>query len=446
MKAALATIHPDVRAYHDEFQQGNWAKRGPGFVREARRESMRMLAEKGWPDPASDLWRHSPTRALTATHFAVSAKPARVVTEAEVAPYRIAETHELVFIDGHHAPAFDRSFPLPHGSVVQPLSQSLARPTDTLEMHLARHAGDDGLVALNTAFFEDGGFVQVAPNTQLSAPVHLLHLATEPHAPTASHLRHLIVAESGSECTVIESYVGLPSGDAGLTTAVTELVAAAGSHVHHVKLQRENIHAHHYGTLSIRQDRDAVVDDHLLSVGAAMARNHAEVVLGSSGSEVHLNGLFLATGQQRVDNPTRIDHAVAHTTSRELYKGVIDGAAHGAFLGMVQVRADAQKTDSGQQNRNLLLSPQATVDTTPQLEIHADDVKCSHGSTIGALSKDSLFFLRSRGLGPEEARLMLTKAFAHEVIGQAPQSVRPLMDQLLTQWFACRSVSGKVAP
>jgi Fe-S cluster assembly protein SufD len=243
----------------------------------------------------------------------------------------------------------------------------------------------------------------------------------------------------------VESYVGLASPDAGLTTAVTELVAGAGAHMQHVKLQRENLHARHQAVLAVRQDRDAVVHDHLFSVGAASAVNGIDAILGSPGGELHLGGLFLATGTQKVECPTRIDHAVPHTTSRELYKGVLDGAARGSFLGSVKVRADAQKTDSGQQNRNLLLSDQALMHSVPQLEIHADDVKCSHGSTIGQLDPASLFFLRSRGIDPEHARLMLTQAFAQEVIDQMPEPVQPLLHDLLGQWFACRKVSGATA-
>jgi Fe-S cluster assembly protein SufD len=255
-------------------------------------------------------------------------------------------------------------------------------------------------------------------------------------------VRHLILAGPRSQATIIESYIGLPSGSPALTTSVTELVAGEGAHIQRAKLQRENLHALHLGHLAIRQDRASVVHDNLLSIGAQLARNELDGILGMEGSELHLNGLFLATGTQHVDCPTSVDHAVPHTTSRELYKGVLDGRSHGVFLGSVKVRADAQKTDSMQTNRNLILSTGALMDTTPQLEIHADDVKCAHGSTIGQLSKDALFFLRSRGIGEEEARLLLTKGFAHEVLERFPAPIRPLADSLLEQWFACRKAWG----
>jgi Fe-S cluster assembly protein SufD len=429
MKAVTATAPSGVQA---TFHGGGWAKRGPGFLREARQQAIATLAAAK-PDVGLDTFR--PVDG-----------PAREVGPAEVEPYRLAGAIELVFVDGHHVPALDRNTAGLRGLKAMGLAAALQKPTEDLEHHLARHAdADDPLVALNTAFIQDGGFVQLPRNAVVAEPIHLLHLATEPRTPTACHLRHLVVAGAHSQATIVESYVGLASPDAGLTTAVTEVVAGEGAHVSRVKLQRENLHALHHSIVAIRQDRDAVVRDHLFSVGAASARQAIDAILGSPGSEVHLGGLLLATGTQRVECPTRIDHAVPHTTSRELYKAVLDGAARGTFLGSVKVRADAQKTDSAQQNRNLLLSDAALMHSVPQLEIHADDVKCSHGSTIGQLNPESLFFLRSRGIDPEHARLMLTQAFAQEVIDQMPAPVQPLLHDLLGQWFACRKVSGATA-
>ena len=441
-QAQTAQTAPPHQAYVDEFAAGKWAKRGPGFVREARSQAMLAFTKAGFPSTREEAWKHTSVREIARTHFRPVTTPARSLAEAEVAPYRIPGAVEVVFVDGHHVSGLSLAPDLPDGVIVQPLSAAMAKPSEELELHLARHAGDDPFVALNTAFFQDGALVAVAPGVALAHPVHILHLSTEPHAPTASHVRNLLLFGAGCEALVVESYVGLPSGDASLTTAVTELVAGPGAQVRHVKLQRENLHAFHLGRLAIRQDRDAVVQDLLFSVGAALSRNEVEGILGGQGAEVRLGGLFLGTGRQHVDCTTRIEHAVPHTTSRELYKGVLDGAAHGVFLGNVKVQARAAKTFAEQTNRNLLLSTQAAVDTTPQLEIHNDDVKCSHGSTIGQLSKDALFFLRSRGIGEEQSRLLLTQAFAHEVIESAPTPLRLLLEGLLTQWFACRKVQG----
>lgn len=437
-QAVTKTIHPVQQAYLDAFKAGGWDKRGPGFVREARESAIAAFAESGFPSPKAEAWKHTPLRELTAAAFMPADGPTRPVAEGEVAPYRIAGAIELVFVDGHHAPALDGLV----DELVQPLSRALAKPTEDLEAHLARHAGDEPFTALNTAFWQDGGYVRLPADEVVVEPIHLLHVSTGPVAPTASHVRHLVLAGARSAATVIESYVGLPSGSPALTTSVTELVAGEGAHIRRAKLQRENLHAFHVGHLAVRQDRASVVHDNLLSIGAHLCRNEVDGLLGMQGAELHLSGLFLATGSQHVDCPTLVDHAVAHTTSRELYKGVLDGRSHGVFLGSVKVRADAQKTDSMQTNRNLILSAGALMDTTPQLEIHADDVKCAHGSTIGQLSKDAMFFLRSRGIDEESARLILTKGFAHEVLERFPASIRPLSDGLLEQWFACRKTWG----
>ncbi|MEA3190635.1 MAG: Fe-S cluster assembly protein SufD [Thermoplasmata archaeon] len=445
MTARQATVtNPPAHApYVAEFKAGNWARRGPEFVREARAAAIAQFEAGGFPTTRLEAWKHTSVRPITLQHFRPLPGPARAVAEPEIAPYRIAGSHELVFVDGHFVSGLSLLGDLPRGLTVQSLAASLARPSDALEHHLARHADNDApFVALNTAFLQDGGVVVASPGTLAESPVHLLHLSTEPRSPAASHVRHLVVAGAGAQLTVVQSFVGLPSGDPSLTTAVTELVAGPGAHVSHVRLQRENPHGFHVGHLAIRQDRDAVVRDFLFSVGAALSRNEAHAILGAPGAEIHLDGLFLGTGNQHVDCPTYIDHAVHHTTSHQVYKGVLDGAARGVFLGNVKVRADAQKTNADQTNRNLLLSTRALVDTTPQLEIHADDVKCSHGSTIGQLSKDATFFLRSRGIDEEHARLMLTQAFAAEVLEKAPPRLRTLLDGLLAQWFACRRVQG----
>jgi Fe-S cluster assembly protein SufD len=437
MKATTqeAVPHPYVDAF------AGWDKKGPGFLREARREAMQAFRRQGFPTTKDEAWKHTSVREVARTHFVPATGAMRSLTEAEVDPYRIPGAIELVFVDGHHQSGLSR-LGLPRGVRLSSLAGALLQPGERLERHLARYAGDEPFVALNTAYFQDGALLEVEKGTLVEDPIHILNLCTEPRKPTASHIRNLLLFGESSEATVVESHVGLPSGDAALSTVVTELVAGAGAQVRHVKLQRENLHAYHVGRLAVRQDRDSLVQSLLFSLGAALSRNEVDCVLSQPGAETHLNGLFLATGRQHVDCPTRIEHAVPHTTSRELYKGVLDGYAHGVFLGNVKVAAGAAKTLAEQTNRNLLLSTHAAVDTTPQLEIHNDDVKCSHGSTIGQLSADALFFLRSRGIGEEAARLMLTQAFAHEVLETAPEGLRGMMDDLLAQWFACRKVQG----
>lgn len=357
------------------------------------------------------------------------------LTEADVSPYRIPDTHEVVFVDGHHAVSLDRRTDLPG---VSTFAMQAKNPSELLEMHLGRHAGEDGMVGVNAALATDGLVIDAEPGAEMEPTIHLLHIATGT-APVSHHLRNVIVAGSRASVSLVESYVGLAGPHATTTTAVTEIAAGAGAHVGHVRLEREGLHTAHHAHTAARLDRDAVLRHLTVALGAKTADVSFTGVLGGEGSEIQADGLLLATGSQSTSMTTLMEHDAPHTTSRELVKAVLDGNAHGTFLGNVKVRPDAQKTNAEQTNRNLLLSTGARMDSTPQLEIEADDVKCSHGSTIGQLREDALFFLRSRGLGPEQARLLLTQAFAEEVLARGPPSLRGQLDQLLTQWFACRS-------
>ncbi len=405
-----------------QFTAGGWAKKGPGFVRELRQAGI-------------DAWDAAPTTSLP-QHPLVAPHAA---TEADLVPYRLAHAIEAVFVDGAFNAALSHLTDAPRG-LFTPLSAALAKPTDLVEMNLGRHAGDEGAVALNSALFSDGAVLDLEPGLVVDAPIHLLHLSTGAEA-ASHHVRHLIVAGSRSAATIIESYVGLGAA-ATLTTAVTELVADRAAHIRHATLQRETLHAEHHGKLAIRVGPAAVVTETGLVVGALRSHRTVDAKLEAEGAETQLDALLLGTAAQDMSLPTFVDHAAPHTTSNQLVKAVLDGKAHGSFVGNVVVRGVAQKTNAAQTNRNLLLSDGARMDTTPQLEIHADDVKCSHGSTIGQLSADALFFLRSRGIAVEPAKLILTQAFAHEVIERAPQVLRPTLDSLLTQWFACRRVPG----
>jgi Fe-S cluster assembly protein SufD len=230
-----------------------------------------------------------------------------------------------------------------------------------------------------------------------------------------SHPRNLIVVGTGGRATIVESYVG-PGRDAYFTNAVTEIEGGPGAIVEHYKVQRESEAGFHVATVQARLDRDAGFDSYNVSLGGALTRNDINAVLDAEGVQCRLDGLYVASGRQHVDNHTCIDHARPHCGSRELYKGVLDGASRGVFDGRIIVRPDAQKTDARQVNKNLLLSEEALVDTKPQLEIEADDVKCSHGATIGQLDEDAMFYLRSRAISEEAARNLLIQAFVSEVI------------------------------
>jgi Fe-S cluster assembly protein SufD len=314
------------------------------------------------------------------------------------------------------------------------MGEALAHDGRGLEEHLTRVAGPDQNVFadLNAAFVEDGACVFIEPGRREAAPIHLVFLSTNPAGdPTVSHPRVLVVAGRGSQAQIVESYGG-PDGEACFTNAVTEVVVGDGAVLGHTKLQREGLSAFHVATLAATLGRDARFSSHAISLGGALVRNDINVVFDAEGGECVLNGLFMATGTQHVDNHTRIDHAKPHGSSRELYKGILDGRARGVFDGKILVRRGAQKTDAHQTNRNLLLSKEALVDSTPALEILADDVKCKHGSTTGQLDAAALFYLRSRGIGEAAARSLLTYAFASDVVRQIPvEAIRASLDRHL---------------
>src|SRR5262249_41723876 len=307
----------------------------------------------------------------------------------------------LVFVNGRFQGELSK---LPRGIEVGSLAATMQSGHATAEQHLARHAGykDHAFVALNTAFLEDGAFIEVPKETVLEQPLHLVFLSV-PTGPVVSHPRSLIVVGRDAQVSVVESYFGF-SEKTYFTNAVTEIVAGENAIVEHYKLQQEQEQAFHVSTLQVHQERASSFTSHSISLGGALVRNDVNTVLDGEGAESTLNGLYIGKGAKRVDNHTTIDQAQPHCSSREIYKGILDGKASAVFNGKIVVRKGAQKTDAKQTNKNLLLSEDATINTKPQLEIYADDVKCTHGATIGQLGEESVFYLRSRGIGQEEAR------------------------------------------
>jgi Fe-S cluster assembly protein SufD len=301
---------------------------------------------------------------------------------------------------------------------VQSLGEFLESTPAALEPHLGRIAGADSVFAdLNLALGADGAIVMVADRAVVDQPIHLIFLSTAGASPSMSHVRTLIVAGRGSQSSIVQTWAGA-DGARYLSTAVTEILLENDSIVDHYRLQQEGGAAFHVSSLHARQQRGSRFTDHGLLLGGALSRHDVNVRLEGEGAECSLDGLFLAGGSQHVDAHTVIDHARPHGTSRELYNGVVDGKGRGVFHGRIVVRQDAQKTNAHQANHNLLLSRESLVNSTPALEILADDVKCKHGSTTGQIDPQSLFYLRSRGIGEDAARAMLVYAFAAEVIGR----------------------------
>jgi Fe-S cluster assembly protein SufD len=390
----------------------------PSWLHSIRQAAIDRFTEFGFPTTRQEEWRFTNVAPIAKTSFQLADFDSKTVTAQTLQQLTFGQwkCHQIVFINGHFSPKLSSLESLPKEVLVQGLETLLTSGSEKLEPHLTRYASweEHAFVALNTAFIEDGAFVYIPKGTVLEEPIHLLFISTGNEQPTVSHPRTLVVAEANSQAKIVESYVGL-EGSVYFTNAVTELVAGENAIIDHYKLQRESADAFHVATLQIHQKRSANVSDFSLALGGVLARNDLNVVLHGEGAECALNGFYMVRGRQHVDNHTRIEHAKPHGTSREFYKGILDEHARGVFDGTIVVRPDAQKTDAQQTNKNLLLSTDALVNTNPRLQIFADDVKCSHGATIGQLDADALFYLRARGISLAVAREILTYAFASDI-------------------------------
>jgi len=405
-----------------------------GWLRERRTAAISRFVEKGFPGPRDEAWRHTPIGPLTRNRWEPAAPSAPPAAEAlaALAPPEMSGLR-AVLAGGRLVPELSR-LDGGRGVEVQGLASALRSRPDELEPHLGRIAGDDAnaFSELNTAFAVDGVVITVEPGAVLEDPLHVIHVAApDEGSAVLSCPRLLVVAGRGSQCRVVETYLG-PSGAPHLTSAVTEVVVGDNASVDHYKLQREDPGAFHVATLAARLGRDARFADRSFTLGAAIGRNDIDVRFEGEGGECRLDGLFVVDGERLSDTHSRVDHARPHCSSHEHYKGVLDGRARGVFHGLVVVRPGAQKTDASQMNRNLLLSREALVHSTPQLEILADDVKCRHGSTTGQLDPAALFYLRSRGIGETEARSLLTWAFASDIVLGLPV---PALRETLTGYL-----------
>jgi Fe-S cluster assembly protein SufD len=380
----------------------------------------------------------------------------------------------LVFINGHFSRQLSTLEGLPKGVKAGSLAEALASDGKTLERHLTRYATDyreHAFVALNTAFLEEGALLEIPKGVVLEKPIYLLYVSDPSELPTVSYPRNLIIAGRDSQASIVEGYIslgGVPrrwetaatgagpeqrrsettATGAGseqrrsqtaatgvyFTNAVSEIAVGEGAVLEYHRIQQESERAFHFGRLQFHQERSSNLATHSIALGGALVREEVKAVLDGEGAEATLNGLYLVTGRQHIDNQTTLDHAQPHCSSREVYKGVLDGESSAVFNGKIIVRKDAQKTDSKQSNKNLLLSEKAIIDTKPALEIYADDVKCTHGATIGQIDPEAVFYLRSRGIGRQEARELLTFAFANDVLERI--KYEPLRERLREGLFA----------
>ena len=437
----MTAVTQEMDGYLKEFSRfepqvagREWAPFHP-----VRRAAIGRFAELGFPTTQDEDWRFTNVAPIVKTAFAFSAAGGVDPARRDLDPFSFGgpEVCRLVFVDGRYSSRLSSLSKLPGGVVASSLASALTMYPELLEAHLARYADfhSDAFTALNTAFMEDGAFIHIRRGTVLEEPIHLLYVSTRTAVPLIVHPRNLIVAGEDTQAAVVEDYVSL-GDDVCFSNGVTEIVVGQSGVLSHYLVERENPQAFNVSTLRIQQGRSSNVTSHSVLIGGALVRNNVHPVLAGEGGECLINGLFMATGRQHMDNYMRVEHASPHCDSRQFYHGILDGSSRGVFHGRIVVHKDAQKTDAKQTNRNLLLSENAQIDTKPQLEIYADDVKCTHGATIGQVNEEAIFYLRSRGIAKEAARAILLFAFAQESLQRMKsQPVRRHMEDLVSRWL-----------
>jgi Fe-S cluster assembly protein SufD len=404
------------------------ADAGSAWLRALRMRAVERANELTVPTVRDEEWRFTDLSPLYRIAFRPATSAGRL-EQSRIAAFMIPEAGtRLVFVDGRYSASLSQVH-AQDGVTVANLAHGSTCAEAVAETHLAKLASIDGdaFAAVNSVFLHDGAVIHVGRNRAVSAPIHLLFVAVS--QDRAVYPRVLVVTEAGAQCTVVEDFVGVADG-AYLTDAVSEIVVAENARVSHVKLQRETLAAFHIANTSVRVSHGGHYAAWSVALGARISRHNLSVEQVGEGTEFSIDGLALISGRQLADTHSSIDHAHAHGRSRQLHKTVVGGGAHAVFNGKILVREGAQQTDSAQQSRNLLISDKAHVDTKPQLEIFADDVKCAHGATVGQIEADELFYLKSRGLSDTAARNLLTYAFAAQVIERIP--VKFLVDQLQT--------------
>jgi Fe-S cluster assembly protein SufD len=417
-------------------------RRDPAFgaagLGPAREAAFARFLAQGFPSTRQEEWRHTNVGPIAHTDFVRA--PHLDVPAAAAAPFLFAGEipHRVVLVNGRWSAALSSAATLPAGVTVRSLRDALVATPGLAETLTAEQPGQTPFVNLNAAFFEDGVFIDIAPKTVVTDPIHVVSLSS-PGAHSAMVCPRIVVrAGELAQAFIVESYAGLP-GAGVFTNAVTHVDVAAGASIDHVKLQREQPTTFHLASMFARVDRAGVFTSHAMTLGGRIARNDLSATLAGDGAECTLDGLYIADGDALVDTHTSIDHAMPNCPSHELYKGILTGRARAVFNGKIIVRQDAQKTNAKQTNKALLLSDDAQVNTKPQLEIFADDVKCTHGAAIGQLDEDAMFYMQARGISFQDARNLLIHAFAGEVLDRVKEDVvrekaLRLLEEKLSLW------------
>lgn len=412
----------------------------PEWLRALREQGMSRFESLGFPTTKNEDWHFTSVAPISDRNFRTAVtRPANISSDGSIAGmvaradlerfnFGQPQWHTLVFVNGEFSENLSSYAGLGPSVRVSSLADAIRSGTGRPERHLGKIAAFEQhtFTALNTAFIRDGAFIELQADAVVEQPIHLVFVS-EGAGEAAIHPRNLIVAARHSRATLIESYVSIRDS-VYFTNAVTEISLGEGARLDHHKIQRESEAAFHVGTIEVSQGRNSEYRSFSFAVGGSLARTNIYTTLLGDAATCTLNGLYLADGTQHIDNQTKIEHVAPNCPSHEVYKGILDGRSHGVFNGKVYVHPEAQKTDGKQTNNNLLLSSTARVDTKPELEIFADDVKCTHGATVGRLDEMAMFYLNTRGIGPDSARMLLTYAFAADVLESI--ELEPLKKQL----------------
>ncbi|MCB2156331.1 Fe-S cluster assembly protein SufD [bacterium] len=407
----------------------------PSWLTEIRKVAFERFAALGVPTRRQEEYGYTSLDPIAEKPFSVTGTTA-AVTADKLTPflYGDLEAHLLVFVDGRYQPELSKIGDLPAGVTVKSLMDVLTNDADSIRPHLAQYADYQSyaMIALNTALMTGGTFIHLPAGVKVETPIHILNLVVGGDQPTSSQTRNVLVAEDDSSATIIESWIGTGNAQT-FTNTVLEAAVGANTDIDHYKLQREHVeNGYHYSSLYVTQGDNSRFRSHSFAMGGALVRNDVFGYLDGEGIDCIFNGLLIGTGKQHIDNFMQVDHAKPNCDSHELYKGILDDNATAVFRGRIHVHPDAQKTDAKQTNQNLLLSDNAQAVAKPQLEIYADDVKCTHGATIGELDDSALFYLRSRGIPSKSARNMLIRAFAGDVTERVHvDQVRETVEEIL---------------
>jgi Fe-S cluster assembly protein SufD len=404
----------------------------PNWLAKKRRSALTAFEKLGFPGPKVEKWRYSNPKHISAVDWSLTKKPSLEKTPESALAGRVDALRiphavsELVFVNGHFSPALSRGV---NPGVISPLSQTPQQAQNQLARFT--HESDEAFSALNLAFHQDGAWIVLEKNQVVEGLIHVIHLVEET-TETCTLVRNGIVLAEHASARIVESYC-CNAGDS-FSNTLTEVQLAAGAELEHTIWQRHSTHGgNKVGRVHVHQARDSAYDGHSFWLGGTWVRNDIHVELAEPGAACSLNGLYLLDANQHLDNHTLIDHQAPHCISRELYKGVLSGKSTGVYNGMVKVQKIAQKTDSEQANHNILLSDSADINTKPELEIYADDVKCAHGTTVGQLDAVALQYMRMRGIPKADAVAILTGAFAQELLGEIEdEALRDLLDQAVS--------------